>query len=176
MFAPKSNHAIYNIFIWLSLFSGLGIQLCLFSIEWYTRATHQCPKIFVSLILSRNNSFKYQTINVLTNIFKDSFVDFLIPRSITCYIWKLKFKKVSFFRFFLLFLFFLLFFSPSTLMIIMNATVLLWTLLSDRSVLKKYSLIYSTIVDDIKFSFYFIFSPVFGSILSWIRLYFSFFF
>lgn len=63
MFIPFGNHAAYNIFIWLALFTGLGIQLCLFSVEWYARETNQCPRTIDSAIF-----------------------DFLIPRSIFCFI------------------------------------------------------------------------------------------
>lgn len=50
MFLPFGNHAAYNIFIWLALFTGLGIQLCLFSVEWYARETNQCPRTIVKIL------------------------------------------------------------------------------------------------------------------------------
>jgi len=60
MFIPKGNNGSWNVFIWTTLFLGLGIQICLFSIEWYARNTNQCPRTI------------------------DSFMDYLVPRSILC--------------------------------------------------------------------------------------------
>lgn len=60
LFIPRGNSGLWNIFIWTTLFSGLGIQLGLFSIEWYARNTHQCPRII------------------------DSIIDYFVPRSISC--------------------------------------------------------------------------------------------
>ena len=48
LFIPSRNNAPWNIFIWTSLFTGLGIQICLFGIEWYARETSQCPRTIVS--------------------------------------------------------------------------------------------------------------------------------
>ncbi|XP_064647331.1 sterol O-acyltransferase 1-like isoform X2 [Lineus longissimus] len=47
-----------NIFMWVALFMGTGILMCLYSMEWYAR--QNCP------------------------ITTDSFIDYLIPRSWTC--------------------------------------------------------------------------------------------
>ncbi|CAF0870781.1 unnamed protein product [Brachionus calyciflorus] len=58
LFIPRGNGAAWNVFVWISLFSGIGIQICLFSVEWYAR--RQCPQVF------------------------DSALDYFIPRSILC--------------------------------------------------------------------------------------------
>ncbi|RNA41655.1 sterol O-acyltransferase 1-like isoform X2 [Brachionus plicatilis] len=58
LFIPRGNNAAWNVFVWISLFSGIGIQVCLFSIEWNAR--EQCPRYF------------------------DSVLDYFIPRSIMC--------------------------------------------------------------------------------------------
>ena len=60
MFIPRGNSAPWNVFIWTSLFTGIGIQICLFSVEWYARSTNDCPRTI------------------------DSFIDYLVPRSILC--------------------------------------------------------------------------------------------
>jgi len=51
MFIPSggAHSAVWNIFIWTSLFSGLGIQICFFAIEWYARENGQCPRNIVSI-------------------------------------------------------------------------------------------------------------------------------
>jgi sterol O-acyltransferase len=36
----------FNVFIWASLFVGLGMQMCLYSIEWYARLN--CPRFVVN--------------------------------------------------------------------------------------------------------------------------------
>ncbi|CAF1633686.1 unnamed protein product [Adineta ricciae] len=38
----RTQNNIFNIFIWTSLFVGLGMQMCLYSIEWYAR--QNCPR------------------------------------------------------------------------------------------------------------------------------------
>lgn len=54
------NSAPWNIFIWICLFMGVGLNLSLFSLEWYARHNNECPIKF------------------------DSFVDYILPRSILC--------------------------------------------------------------------------------------------
>ncbi|CAF1324523.1 unnamed protein product [Rotaria sordida] len=39
----RTQNIAYNIFIWTSLFIGLGMQMCLYSIEWYAR--QNCPRV-----------------------------------------------------------------------------------------------------------------------------------
>ena len=48
MFIPRGDSAAWNVFIWTGLFTGLGIQICLFSIEWYARLDKECPRTIVS--------------------------------------------------------------------------------------------------------------------------------
>jgi len=62
LFLPVGNKfsAPWNIFVWTALFTGLGIQICFFGVEWYARETSGCPR----------------------NI--DGIVDYLVPRSILC--------------------------------------------------------------------------------------------
>jgi len=43
----RTQNNAYNIFIWTSLFVGLGMQMCLYSIEWYAR--QNCPRAVVSI-------------------------------------------------------------------------------------------------------------------------------
>jgi sterol O-acyltransferase len=38
----RTQNIAFNIFIWTSLFVGLGMQMCLYSIEWYAR--QNCPR------------------------------------------------------------------------------------------------------------------------------------
>lgn len=38
----RTQNNAFNIFIWTSLFVGLGMQMCLYSIEWYAR--QNCPR------------------------------------------------------------------------------------------------------------------------------------
>ena len=45
----RTQNNAFNIFIWTSLFVGLGMQMCLYSIEWYAR--QNCPRTLVSLRL-----------------------------------------------------------------------------------------------------------------------------
>lgn len=54
----RTQNNAFNVFIWASLFFGLGMQMCLYSIEWYAR--QNCP----------------QTV--------DGVLDYFIPRSIFC--------------------------------------------------------------------------------------------
>ncbi|XP_052245937.1 sterol O-acyltransferase 1-like isoform X2 [Dreissena polymorpha] len=54
----KGSYRLWNIFLWLALFMGMGVLLCLYNMEWFAR--QNCPK----------NS--------------DDFMDYLIPRSWTC--------------------------------------------------------------------------------------------
>ncbi|CAM4748268.1 unnamed protein product [Rotaria magnacalcarata] len=39
----RTQSKAFNIFIWTSLFVGLGMQMCLYSIEWYAR--QNCPRV-----------------------------------------------------------------------------------------------------------------------------------
>ncbi|CAF0802010.1 unnamed protein product [Rotaria sp. Silwood1] len=39
----RTQNIAFNIFIWTSLFVGLGMQMCLYSIEWYAR--QNCPRV-----------------------------------------------------------------------------------------------------------------------------------
>lgn len=43
----RTQNVAFNIFIWTSLFVGLGMQMCLYSIEWYAR--QNCPRVVVSV-------------------------------------------------------------------------------------------------------------------------------
>jgi sterol O-acyltransferase len=43
----RTQNIAFNIFIWTSLFVGLGMQMCLYSIEWYAR--QNCPRAVVSI-------------------------------------------------------------------------------------------------------------------------------
>ncbi len=43
----RTQNNAFNIFIWTSLFVGLGMQMCLYSIEWYAR--QNCPRAVVSI-------------------------------------------------------------------------------------------------------------------------------
>ncbi|CAF4898324.1 unnamed protein product, partial [Rotaria magnacalcarata] len=38
----RTQNYAFNVFIWASLFVGLGMQMCLYSIEWYAR--QNCPR------------------------------------------------------------------------------------------------------------------------------------
>ncbi|CAF0780297.1 unnamed protein product [Rotaria sordida] len=38
----RTQNNAFNVFIWASLFVGLGMQMCLYSIEWYAR--QNCPR------------------------------------------------------------------------------------------------------------------------------------
>ncbi len=42
----RTQNNAFNVFIWTSLFVGLGMQMCLYSIEWYAR--QNCPRAVVS--------------------------------------------------------------------------------------------------------------------------------
>jgi sterol O-acyltransferase len=46
----RTQNNAFNIFIWTSLFVGLGMQMCLYSIEWYAR--QNCPRAVVSAMKS----------------------------------------------------------------------------------------------------------------------------
>ncbi|CAF0965925.1 unnamed protein product [Adineta steineri] len=54
----RTQNNAFNVFIWASLFVGLGMQMCLYSIEWYARLN--CPR------------------------FVNGPLDYFIPRSIFC--------------------------------------------------------------------------------------------
>ncbi|KAK7447324.1 hypothetical protein BaRGS_00040209 [Batillaria attramentaria] len=54
----KGSSRSWNVFMWVMLFTGNGVLMCLYSMEWYAR--RRCPVI------------------------TDSFVDYLIPRSWMC--------------------------------------------------------------------------------------------
>jgi len=41
----RTQNNAFNVFIWASLFFGLGMQMCLYSIEWYAR--QNCPQFVV---------------------------------------------------------------------------------------------------------------------------------
>jgi sterol O-acyltransferase len=43
----RTQNNAFNVFIWTSLFVGLGMQMCLYSIEWYAR--QNCPRAVVSI-------------------------------------------------------------------------------------------------------------------------------
>ena len=43
----RTQNNAFNVFIWASLFVGLGMQMCLYSIEWYAR--QNCPQTVVSI-------------------------------------------------------------------------------------------------------------------------------
>jgi len=50
----RTQNNAFNVFIWASLFIGLGMQMCLYSIEWYARLN--CPRSVVNKILKKLNS------------------------------------------------------------------------------------------------------------------------
>ena len=55
----RTQNNAFNVFIWASLFVGLGMQMCLYSIEWYAR--QNCPRYVVSracLLSSAAQSFR----------------------------------------------------------------------------------------------------------------------
>ncbi|KAK7110166.1 sterol O-acyltransferase 1-like isoform X2 [Littorina saxatilis] len=54
----KGSSRSWNVFMWVMLFTGNGVLMCLYSMEWYAR--QRCPVI------------------------SDSFLDYLIPRSWMC--------------------------------------------------------------------------------------------
>ncbi|XP_076461098.1 sterol O-acyltransferase 1-like isoform X2 [Babylonia areolata] len=54
----KGSSRSWNVFMWVMLFTGNGLLMCLYSMEWYARKS--CPVIM------------------------DNFIDFLIPRSWMC--------------------------------------------------------------------------------------------
>ncbi|XP_071108604.1 sterol O-acyltransferase 1-like isoform X1 [Haliotis cracherodii] len=56
----KGSSRSWNVFLWVALFIGNGLLMCLYSMEWYAR--RNCP------------------------VNSDSFIDYLIPRSWTCMI------------------------------------------------------------------------------------------
>jgi len=43
----RTQNNAFNVFIWASLFVGLGMQMCLYSIEWYAR--QNCPRFVVKI-------------------------------------------------------------------------------------------------------------------------------
>lgn len=54
MFIPATNKnaGAWNIFVWTSLFTGIGIEICFFAIEWYARSNEECPRNIVSRIIT----------------------------------------------------------------------------------------------------------------------------
>ncbi|XP_013786332.1 sterol O-acyltransferase 1-like [Limulus polyphemus] len=60
----KRKAQSWNIFMWLALFVGTGLLMCLYSMEWYAR--RNCPPVL------------------------DSFFDYMIPRSWMCSAFTLK--------------------------------------------------------------------------------------
>ncbi|XP_076042445.1 sterol O-acyltransferase 1 isoform X2 [Oratosquilla oratoria] len=54
----NSKERKFNVFLWVTLFLGTGLLMCLYSIEWYARIN--CPPVY------------------------DSFLDYIVPRSWTC--------------------------------------------------------------------------------------------
>ncbi|XP_013378912.1 sterol O-acyltransferase 1 isoform X2 [Lingula anatina] len=54
----KPTHQAWNVFMWITLMIGMGLLMCLYSLEWYARKN--CP------------------------VTADSFLDKLIPRTWTC--------------------------------------------------------------------------------------------
>jgi sterol O-acyltransferase len=58
IFLPSKSHRTGNVFMWVALFIGNGVLMCLYSMEWYARK--QCPSTL------------------------DSFLDYFVPRSWTC--------------------------------------------------------------------------------------------
>ncbi|CAF1122117.1 unnamed protein product [Didymodactylos carnosus] len=54
----RTNNNAFNVFIWASLFVGLGMQMCLYSIEWYAR--QNCPRSVIGAL------------------------DYFVPRSLFC--------------------------------------------------------------------------------------------
>lgn len=58
IFLPSKSQRSGNVFMWVALFIGNGMLMCLYSMEWYARTS--CPAI------------------------SDSFLDYLIPRSWMC--------------------------------------------------------------------------------------------
>ncbi|ESN97515.1 hypothetical protein HELRODRAFT_114186 [Helobdella robusta] len=57
-FLPLKSQMCGNVFLWVALFFGNGIIMCLYSMEWYAR--RRCP------------------------VYTDSYADYFIPRSWTC--------------------------------------------------------------------------------------------
>jgi len=49
----RTQNNVFNIFIWTSLFVGLGMQMCLYSIEWYAR--QNCPRAVVRFFFKIEN-------------------------------------------------------------------------------------------------------------------------
>jgi len=58
IFLPSKSQRSGNVFMWVALFIGNGVLMCLYSMEWYAR--RQCPDTL------------------------DSFLDYFVPRSWTC--------------------------------------------------------------------------------------------
>jgi sterol O-acyltransferase len=48
----RTQNNAFNVFIWASLFVGLGMQMCLYSIEWYARLN--CPRFVVNKSFEKN--------------------------------------------------------------------------------------------------------------------------
>lgn len=46
MTGTKKQRRTWNIMLWVSLFMGTGLLMCLYSMEWYARIN--CPKAYVS--------------------------------------------------------------------------------------------------------------------------------
>ena len=81
----RTQNNAFNVFIWASLFVGLGMQMCLYSIEWYAR--QNCPQSVVSYLsfsirrsfseskkfLERRSGLFYSTFIFLSRINRSSF-------------------------------------------------------------------------------------------------------
>ena len=53
----KGSSNIYNIFVWLSLFMGNGVLMCLYSQEWYARQNCQTTPEIVTYWVSQGILF-----------------------------------------------------------------------------------------------------------------------
>jgi sterol O-acyltransferase len=51
----RTQNNAFNVFIWASLFVGLGMQMCLYSIEWYAR--QNCPRSVVNKTLKKKSFY-----------------------------------------------------------------------------------------------------------------------
>ena len=47
----KGSSRSWNVFMWVMLFSGNGVLMCLYSMEWYARRS--CPAITVSEVCAK---------------------------------------------------------------------------------------------------------------------------
>ena len=71
----RTRNNAFNVFIWTSLFVGIGMQMCLYSIEWYAR--QNCPRAVVRI---PNRSFFLYKFIFLQN----GPLDYFVPRSFFC--------------------------------------------------------------------------------------------